>query len=281
MLDGAMALAIPTRKGQSLEVSESRKAGIHWKSFDHENNCWFETVLHPDTPYPTQANETEKILFAILSEAKTINPLFLTEFQGYTVTTHLDFPKDWGLGSSSTLINNIAQWAQIDAFKLLHRSFGGSGYDIAAAQHDSAILYTKTKDTAEVREVALPWDFTGSLYFIHLNKKQDSKKGIALYKNSRVTTSQLETISDLSKKLLLCYSLADFEKIIMAHERIISEITGLPTVKDLLFNTYPGVIKSLGAWGGDFILATGNETTKAYFNEKGYPTCIPFAEMMR
>jgi hypothetical protein len=28
-------------------------------------------------------------------------------------------PKSWGLGTSSTLINNIAQWLQIDAFTLL------------------------------------------------------------------------------------------------------------------------------------------------------------------
>ena len=34
---------------------------------------------------------------------------------GFKVTTKLDFPKNWGLGTSSTLINNIAQWAQVDA----------------------------------------------------------------------------------------------------------------------------------------------------------------------
>jgi hypothetical protein len=45
------------------------------------------------------------------------------------------------LGTSSTLINNIAQWFGIDAYELLWKSFGGSGYDIASAQHNKPIVY--------------------------------------------------------------------------------------------------------------------------------------------
>jgi hypothetical protein len=59
---------------------------------------------------------------------------------GYNITTHLNFPKKWGLGTSSTLINNIAQWLQIDAFTLLNNSFGGSGYDIACKITNTIIL---------------------------------------------------------------------------------------------------------------------------------------------
>ena len=79
--------------------------------------------------------------------------------------------------------------------------------------------------------------------------------------------------------MLLCYSINDFEQLLMAHERIISSIIGLPTVKDLLFPDFSGTVKSLGAWGGDFVLATGPIDTMEYFREKGYSTIIPFTEM--
>ncbi len=58
------------------------------------------------------------------------------------MNTHLDFPRDWGLGSSSTLINNVAQWAQVDPFDLHFKVSNGSGYDIACANEDSPIVYS-------------------------------------------------------------------------------------------------------------------------------------------
>ena len=62
---------------------------------------------------------------------------------GLELATNLDFPQEWGLGSSSTLINNLGQWLQINPYELLEKSFGGSGYDIAAAQSRSPLFYTR------------------------------------------------------------------------------------------------------------------------------------------
>jgi hypothetical protein len=39
------------------------------------------------------------------------------------------------------------------------------------------------------------------------------------------------------------------------------------------------MIKSLGAWGGDFVLATGDDKTISYFKSKGYNTVIPYSKM--
>ena len=38
--------------------------------------------------------------------------------------------------------------------------------------------------------------------------------------------------------------------------------------------------KVLGAWGGDFILASGGENTVDYFKDKGYTTVIPYREFI-
>ena len=281
VLDGAMALAIPTKYGQSLEIIFSEKEGIHWKSFDEKGILWFEEIFDlKNLKASNPKNKFSKTLSKILQHAKNLNSDFLSDGEGFQINTKLDFPRDWGLGTSSTLINNIAQWANVNAFQLLKNSFGGSGYDIAAAQNDSPILYELTDGIPKFRKVHLSWDFTDSLFFVHLNKKQDSKEGIERYRNTSVDKKLLQRISDISNKLLICYSLPDFEKLIDAHEQIISEIISLPTIKERLFSDYSGTIKSLGAWGGDFVLVTGNTTRMDYFRNKGFETIIPFKEML-
>lgn len=281
VLDGATALAIPTSKGQSLNVQEAAGNEVLWTSLDQNGKQWFSASF--DSTFTISHTSDVKVahtLVDILSNARQLNPKFLTENKSYKVTTQLEFPTNWGLGSSSTLINNIAQWAEVDAFVLLENSFGGSGYDIAAAQIDRPIFYTKLDPNPTIKTVTLPWDFTDQLFFVHLNKKQDSKLGIARYREKQVSKEQLQQITDITHKLLLCYGLKDFERLMESHEKIISTIIELPTVKEQLFSDYSGVVKSLGAWGGDFVLATGSALDRAYFRKKGYTTIIPFSEMI-
>ena len=57
-----------------------------------------------------------KKLKALLNLAKKENPNFLLE--GGEVKTFLEFNKNWGLGSSSTLISNIASWAKVNPYHL-------------------------------------------------------------------------------------------------------------------------------------------------------------------
>ena len=45
VLDGAKALAVPTKFGQYLEVKPSEKKSIYWKSFDSNNQIWFEDEI--------------------------------------------------------------------------------------------------------------------------------------------------------------------------------------------------------------------------------------------
>ena len=200
------------------------------------------------------------------------------------ITTALNFPRDWGLGTSSTLINNIAQWANIDAYTLLWNAFSGSGYDIACAQHNGPITYQLKDSKPVVHTVDFNPSFKNNLFFIHLNQKQDSRDGIAHYRSQEKEVnlfSTLSQINSITQRILSCSRVGQFEKLIKKHENIISQILGVPTVKEQLFPDYKGAIKSLGAWGGDFILATGNKSTPDYFKEKGYATIIPYSKMTK
>ena len=220
-------------------------------------------------------------LLEILKEARSLNPNFLNSENGHVVKTTLTFPRNWGLGSSSTLINSIASWAKVDAFKLLWNSFKGSGYDIACAQNDTPIFYQIKNKKPIVQQVKFNPSFKENLFFVHLNQKQDSKKGIAKFRESdQDLQKEIERISKISEEFLKAKSVENFDELIIEHEQIISSIIKLKTVKEKLFPDYFGAIKSLGAWGGDFVLATGNEKTPAYFNNKGFETVLTYKQMV-
>ncbi len=302
VLDGALALAIPTRFGQSLTVESFEGTEILWQSLDEDGKVWFEDFFsleeiatpikkrdRKDTSPSFQnkdvgqalINPNSYKLLQILRETQNLNPDFLNKKIGYKITTKLDFPRDWGLGSSSTLINNIANWAQVDAFQLLAQTFKGSGYDIAATQNNSPFLFSKKNDIPIVRESVLSWDFTNKLFFVHLNKKQNSREGIEYYfANLNNSSEFINKIDAITLRFVACTSFSEFEALITEHENIISKIIKIKPVKKLLFNDYKGSIKSLGAWGGDFILVTGDEEEMDYFRKMGFETIIPFEEMI-
>ena len=220
-------------------------------------------------------------LVQVLEALQQLNPTLFEAHKGYALTSTLEFPENWGLGSSSTLINNLAQWAQVDAFELLALTFGGSGFDIACAQHDSGILYQLEEGKPTLKPVVFSPPFLESLFFVHRNQKQNSRDGITAYKT--LTAHQIldfSTLNSLTLELLNCTDLETFEALIETHERYISILIQQPPLKDALFSDYKGAIKSLGAWGGDFFLATGNAEAMAYFRSKGYTTVVSYSEMI-
>ena len=291
VLDGAKSLAVPTKYGQDLTVESIQEPQLVWQSFTNEGECWLEAIF--DLPKLRLANATfdasedggkdtiAENLNEILKETRKLNPAFLNSEKGFLAKTTLNFPRNWGLGSSSTLINNIANWAKVNPYKLLENTFGGSGYDIACAQHNSPILFTKNPSEIVVEEVNFNPTFTDQLYFVHLNKKQNSREGIERYKKLKGNlTSEIKQISELSEAFLTCEKLSDFEKLMKEHEQIVSKTIQLKPIQAELFSDYFGQTKSLGAWGGDFMLATGNADSPNYFNQKGFSTVIPYQKMV-
>jgi len=291
VLDGAKSFALPTKFGQDLIVEKIKESQIIWGSFTHSGECWFEAVFdlqklrlvrcNFNSDKEGNAEFIAETLLEILKEARNLNPDFLSSKNGFVVKTKLTFPRNWGLGSSSTLINSIASWAKVDAFKLLWNSFKGSGYDIACAQNNSPILYQIEDAKPKVKQVEFNPTFKENLFFVHLNEKQDSKEGIAKFRESKQNIEkEIKMISAISDAFLNAKSLEDFDQLIIEHERIISSIIKLKPVKEKLFPDYFGEIKSLGAWGGDFVLVTGNKSTLQYFKEKGYKTILSYSDMI-
>lgn len=284
ILDGAKGLALPTKMGQNLIVEDTQTNSIHWKSYDADGSIWFEEILSfQEIQDNTTTTESVKAtLIKILQVANTMNSNVFNNSEGFDVTTQLSFPRNWGLGTSSTLINNIAQWFQIDAFELLHQSFGGSGYDIACAQNNTPITYSIANGKPKIAQVVFEPEFAKNLYFVYLNKKRNSKSAIADYHTNKTSqlSSYIAAINTLTQDILAANNIDVFTQLLHQHETLLSALLKTETVKNALFPEFDGAVKSLGAWGGDFVLVVSKENPKSYFVAKGYETVIPYQEMI-
>ncbi len=289
VLDGAKALALPTNMGQSMSVrySPSFSPALHWKSFDYNGDLWFESCFEfwrfntmDETP-----NDTAVFLQKILRQARKQNVHFLRDEVDVFVETRLGFPLEWGLGSSSTLIYNISQWAYVSPFELLFNTYGGSGYDIACAQSDSAIIYEKKDCGPQWNSFQFNPAFKDKLYFVYLGRKQSTLEGIEHYKKNQSVKKELtvERISTLTDHLVVASDLKNFNAILAEHEAIVGETISKTPIKEQFFSDYWGGVKSLGAWGGDFALVTSDrsaEETRQYFKERGFFTCLGYRELI-
>jgi mevalonate kinase len=289
VLDGALALALPTQKGQKLEIKESDLAPgtLLWKSYDHENQVWFEMIW--DIPSRNVLRSSDDKIAAnlakILDAIETLHPGFPSPEVSWEINSRLEFPATWGLGSSSTLIASLAEWAKVNAFVLLNQTIGGSGYDIACA-HASGPVFFQLKNGHPVVETA-PFqpNFLDQLIFVYQEKKQSSKEGIYRYqeRKNRGILPNIQAFNELTKSISNAETLKEFEEGVQKHEIMISELIDLPPVKTALFPDYPGAIKSLGAWGGDFLIATcpdGFEEGSHYFQKKGFSTFFSYDKII-
>ena len=285
VLDGAEALAVPTKFGQTLEIVPNNKKSMVWKSVDANQEIWFETEIFwteiIENKILLNFSETKKTLIQILHHAWNANPNADQVNLGFDVITQLSFPRAWGLGTSSTLINNIAKWFQVNPFQLLNNSFGGSGYDIACAETNQPIVYQRIDENPVFKPVDFAPSFHQNIYFVYLNRKQNSSAAIASYYNKRQNVSrQIKEINTITQQVIHCKNESNFQYLLQDHEAILSNILEMQTVQETFFPDFDGVVKSLGAWGGDFVLVHSKSNPKAYFQNKGFETILHFEEMV-
>ncbi|MCP9237850.1 GYDIA family GHMP kinase [Lewinella sp. JB7] len=289
VLDGATALAIPTRAGQRFTVGPlwgDLRYDLEWIIDDNTDEPrrelfflreeWHSAAQPPRDPVRAR-------LLQLLRAAEQLRLGCTEALYQKKVTSRLEFPPDWGLGSSSTLVYFLGRLLDVNPYKLLELSFGGSGYDLACAGAAQPLLYRRMGHYPEVKSVSWNPAWVRKTYFVHLNRKQNSREGIAAYRNVETSPRTLGQITQLTLALVNAPDLRTAARILTDHEKIVASTLELQPVKERLFRDFPGTVKSLGAWGGDFVWALSElaaEKVQAYFNERGYGTVIPFNEMI-
>ena len=286
ILHGAKALAVPLKKGQSLElVPKTRPGTLHWTAmFEHET--WFEHTVSTANLSLLESSDEEKskYLLNMLAKAAEIQPDFMNKMEEYDVVTRLEFDPSFGFGSSSTLTSLVAQWAEIDPLQLHFRISRGSGYDVACATAGSPILYQVIREMPVVEAVEFYPPFIDQMWLVYLGEKQDSQRSVAAFLNNYLLDQRdVELFSRLSSEFLRARKTNDLGIIIEKHEQLLSEILQIPVLKTLRFHDLDGYAKSLGAWGGDFALLVTpwpKDQLSSYLSEKGIEQWFAYKDLV-
>lgn len=290
VLDGARALAVPTRAGQSMLVAQTAGAPnvLEWSSYTKDGQRWFHGYFNLPSGQLLESTDHDigRRLEQIFRFARKLRPeLWRGQSPAsLTVSTHLEFPRNWGLGTSSTLIANLARWWDVDPYALLAGSFGGSGYDLACARASGPIFYQVQDGKAEVSSTSFYPEFADQLHFLFLEQKQNSREGIAHYRAQQPhKPSLIDRISSLTQQAAKTADLYTFREILEEHEMLIGESIGITPVRKRIFPDFQGTIKSLGAWGGDFVMVVSElqpEEIRRYFAQKGFRTLKSYQDMV-
>jgi len=288
VLDGAKALALPTKYGQHLHFNPQPGTNcLLWESFTDKGQLWFSASWELNSMKVNVGKglpETD-VLTSILTSMISEKGLPASFLEG-KIETRLDFPREWGLGTSSTLIALLSKWTQINPYYLLEKSFGGSGYDIAAAGAMGPITYRKIKENNEKPEVIIaPFNpsFFNKIYFLYSGKKKNSREGISTYRSKSLNPAYISEISQLTEKILTVERFSDFCALIKKHEEITGLQLDLIPVQKEYFSDFQGVVKSLGAWGGDFLMILTElpqSDIVSYFKNKGFSTLFTYKELI-
>ncbi len=286
VLDGAAALALPCRFGQgaSLVLADGPVAAMDWVSYDETGEIWFEGVWSAASGgflYGSDDSVTERLaqIMHVLEEDHS-------DFWSRVLRLEMKagFPLTWGLGSSSTLIHNLAQACGADPFRLLDRTFGGSGYDIACAGAAGPLIYDRKPGmTPDWQEVPFVPPGMGADYFIYLGSKQDSRDAVRSYRALVGPDAGLiGEISAITTAISTCTDYSEWQRLLRRHEDLTAGFLGVEPVGRSRFADFPGVVKSLGAWGGDFVLVSHPDPVLvySYFRRQGLDTILPYGDMV-
>ncbi|MEA1877326.1 MAG: GYDIA family GHMP kinase [Bacteroidota bacterium] len=285
VLYGARALAIPLRSGQSMLIEESEQKNlIEWTVSDIRGK-WFQASLSLPDFNILETTDHSKGLFLqkVLLAARELNPHFLSSDQGYWVDNLIEFERNWGMGSSSSFIANLSQWARVDPLDIHKRISSGSGYDIACALSEKPIIFHKTFEGHTIDKINWVPTYRKHMAFIYLGKKQDTNDSLEEFKHLDFKDQDLKRISGITDEFWLVNNEIDSISRIWEHEEIMARILKQSPIQDKLFRDFNGAVKSLGAWGGDFVLAVGKQKFKKirkYFQSKGFNTILSWDDLI-
>lgn len=289
VLNGATALAIPLQMGQDIQVSSNpeRSAGkVYWRATDQEK-IWFEAVYDIKSQKVIHSTDDTKTAYLekLLNAAHHLNPVILDIGHNYKVETKLGFRPQWGLGSSSTLISNVARWFDIDSYALHFAISNGSGYDIACATAATPIFYTLAqKNLPQIEKVDFYPHFANQIFFVYSGRKQHSEGSVQQHQpNIAVSGDKIIHASRLSMAMAQAATIEEFEDIIKEHNQMMTRVLQMPSAAETLLPGFPGAVKWLGAWGGDFGMVTwrdGIDELKKYLKNKSFDTVFAFQQMV-
>lgn len=270
-LKGARCLAWPTLGKHYLELTpvSGQSGNLIWNALDMYGQPWFDALFDTTNGVEIIHASDEKVAFnlaSIFKAAISLKGNNILQSASFQIETSIEWQMQWGMGSSSSLLVNIASWFQINPFELQQKTIGGSGYDIACALSDQPIIFQKSDQlmAARVHRPDILSEYGGLAYLGNKASTSDAIKNFEEKIKNIDLSTRIDLINRLTYHILDAKTVEHLIKAIEIHEETISYLLDKEPIKKRLFQSFDGAVKSLGAWGGDFVLFVGNEKLEKF-----------------
>ncbi|PLX14759.1 MAG: hypothetical protein C0599_18200 [Salinivirgaceae bacterium] len=282
-LQGATTFAVPLIFGQELEIEEVSHSLVYWRTL-FKDKIIFHAIFETDQFNVLETSDTEKsswiksVFLAIRDQKED----FLVD-SGAEATATIDLHMNYGWGSSSSFITNLCKWADVNPFWVNMKVGGGSGYDIACATVSQPILYHNESNLPKYKEVDYHPEFTQNMWFIFQENKMNTADAIRGFRSKRVNETVISRVSEISQEWIKADSIDKIMELMREHEKLLSECVNMDSIAKQ-YEDFNGEVKSLGAWGGDFMLAVSpmsGADVISYFENKGRPTMFNWLEIVK
>jgi mevalonate kinase len=269
VLFGSKALAVPLQLGQSLQRLRTENRSIFtWKAL-YKDQPWFHASYDSSTLKILESSDQNKAsaLKQMIQACFELLPTFQEELFKLDVETQLDFDPDWGLGSSSTLIALLAEWAEVNPLDLHFLVSDGSGYDVACAIANGPIVYRLRDDAPQYQHISFAPPFSDQLYFVWLGNKQPTAPHLReMTASLNPDYEMIHRYSCFTEEMANATDPLVFREIMSEHDAVLSQLLGIESISATRFRDLPGAVKSLGAWGGDFVMICSEVEEKELYN---------------
>jgi mevalonate kinase len=285
---GVEALALPVSAGQWMHVwefdSPASQDRIIWEAKELGGETWLnEGFALPLVESVEDDSVERKTLLKLLMMAPKET---WKSGKSYRIETQLEFDRKSGLGSSSTLVSNFAQFAGLDAQRLQRKVFGGSGYDVAVGSVGRGLVFWKDGDENHWGPWSLNASLTENWFVVFLGEKQNSRASLNNVKERLQEIQQddfmLHQLQQVAGAVKMAQQITMLEAGLEMWQALLGMSLGLETPYQQ-FGFQPvkgGLCKWLGAWGGDMLLVNQTFLTTQSAQLKSY-TIQPWNQLVK
>ena len=282
--DGAEAIALPLRKGHTLAVKPIHGKKIIWESV-YNQKTETKVIFRSDdfqiiqTDNENSANFIQQVLRKAMDHLPSLNQL-----PGYHIKAFHDYPAFLEFGCESAMIANIADWFNINPFRFSRDISPGLESQIACAKNHKPILFKATNKFPDYQEINLNFPFAEHLHFIYTGNKDDSSDRTKQLHNYPYFHEILIKISEINNQIIQSSSLEAFEKALLNHDKLLSEVLNEKRLQEKAFRNFPGIVKPLNDWSGKFVLASWkgkNNELREYFGSYNIQTIFSWEELIK
>jgi hypothetical protein len=184
----------------------------------------------------------------------------LTSLPGYAIQSVYNYPARMDPGSRPALIASVAEWFNINPFRLNRVVMQDAGYGIAGARSSRPILYQMVDARPEYEQITLASSCTENIYFVYAGDREDLSAIREKIEQARNLSQIIPKIREINKHIVQSDSLEEFEQAMVGYEQLLSGVLEEKTFQQRLFGDFPGVIKPMVSNNSIFLLVTWQGT---------------------